>query len=78
MSKALNAAKVKYITPVDQENNKSEPHDWANDMIDRLAELQKEDGSFTILSSRWMEDQPILVTCYALLAVQYALGRNEN
>jgi len=78
MSKALNAAKVKYITPVDQENNKSEPHDWANDMIDRLAELQKEDGSFAILSSRWMEDQPILVTCYALLAVQYALGRNEN
>jgi squalene-hopene/tetraprenyl-beta-curcumene cyclase len=46
--------------------------DWANDLIDRLAELQNPDGSFTSVDKRWMENNPVLITAYALLAVQQA------
>ena len=53
----------------------SEPVDWRADLINTLAELQHEDGSFAVRSSRWMEDNEILITAYALLAVQEALGR---
>lgn len=47
--------------------------DWANDLIDRLAELQNEDGSFRSVDGRWMEDQPVLITAYSLLALQHAI-----
>ncbi len=50
-------------------------HDWANELIDKLAELQREDGSFVNEHDRWMEGDPNLVTAYALLALQTALGR---
>ncbi len=50
-------------------------HDWRADIINTLASLQHEDGSFTVRSSRWMEDNEILITAYALLALQEALGR---
>jgi squalene-hopene/tetraprenyl-beta-curcumene cyclase len=49
--------------------------DWANDLIDQLAELQREDGSFVNDQDRWMEGDPHLVTAYALNALQIALGR---
>ncbi len=52
----------------------TEQRDWANDLIDRLAELQKEDGSFENLHDRWMEGDPALVTAYALLALQHAVN----
>jgi squalene-hopene/tetraprenyl-beta-curcumene cyclase len=47
--------------------------DWANDLIDRLAELQNEDGSFRSIDDRWMENNPILITAYSLLAIEHAL-----
>jgi squalene-hopene/tetraprenyl-beta-curcumene cyclase len=51
-----------------------EKHDWANELIDKLAELQREDGSFlNTHQDRWMEDDPNLCTAYALLALQHAL-----
>lgn len=46
--------------------------DWANDLIDRLSELQKGDGSFASLDKRWLEDNPVLITAYALLALEHA------
>ncbi|MEC9374167.1 MAG: hypothetical protein VYC34_10000, partial [Planctomycetota bacterium] len=52
----------------------TDSRDWANDLIDRLAELQKEDGSFENLHDRWMEGDPVLVTAYALLALQHAIN----
>lgn len=51
-----------------------ETRDWANDLIDRLAELQNEDGSFRSVDDRWMEDNPVLITAYALLALQHAVN----
>lgn len=49
------------------------PRDWANELIDTLANLQEEDGSFKSVDSRWMEDNPVLITAYALLALQHAV-----
>lgn len=45
---------------------------WADDLIDRLAELQQEDGSFAVQHERWMEGDPVLITAYALIALQHA------
>ena len=46
--------------------------DWANALIDKLASLQREDGSFVNEADRWMEGDPDLVTAYALIALQEA------
>ena len=47
------------------------PHDWRIELIDKLATLQKEDGSF-VGEKRWMEDNPVLTTAYVVLALQEA------
>lgn len=46
--------------------------DWANALIDKLATLQRPDGSFINTESRWMEDDANLVTAYAITALQAA------
>ena len=48
-------------------------HDWRVELIDKLASLQKEDGSWTG-EDRWMEGNPVLVTSYSILALQDALA----
>jgi squalene-hopene/tetraprenyl-beta-curcumene cyclase len=48
--------------------------DWANDLIDQLATLQNDDGSFRSVDDRWMENDPVLITAYAMLALEYAAG----
>lgn len=53
-------------------DGKSVPRDWANDLIDRLAELQQDDGSFKSVDDRWMENDPVLITAYALIALRTA------
>jgi len=53
-------------------DGKPRPHDWANDLIDRLATLQNEDGSFKSQGNRWMEKDPVLITAYALIALRTA------
>lgn len=50
----------------------TQPREWANDLIDRLAELQNPDGSFKTLDDRWLENNPVLITAYALSALQHA------
>ncbi len=49
-----------------------EKRDWANDLVDRLGGLQEADGSFEVLNDRWMEGDKVLITAYALLALQHA------
>ena len=46
--------------------------DWANNLIAKLATLQRPDGSFVNAEPRWMEDDPSLVTAYALIALTEA------
>ena len=48
-------------------------HDWANDLIDTLAALQKPDGSWANTNNRWFESNPNLATCYAMIALQAAV-----
>lgn len=49
-----------------------ETRDWGNDLVDRLAQLQNPDGSFRSVDDRWMEDNQVLITAYALIALQHA------
>ena len=53
-------------------DGETQTRDWANDLIDRLAQLQNEDGSFKSVHDRWMEGDPVLITAYALIALQAA------
>lgn len=53
-------------------------HDWANDLIDQLATLQNEDGSFKSVDERWMENNPVLITAYAGIALGEALRSGEK
>jgi squalene-hopene/tetraprenyl-beta-curcumene cyclase len=50
---------------------KGAKHDWRLELIEKVASLQKEDGSF-VGEKRWMEDNPVLATSYAVLALQEA------
>ena len=48
-------------------------HDWANDLVGKLAGLQREDGSWVNTADRWMEGDVNLTTAYALTALVYAI-----
>lgn len=50
----------------------SDSRGWAMDLIDQLSSMQNADGSFRSVDDRWMENNPTLITAYALLALQHA------
>jgi squalene-hopene/tetraprenyl-beta-curcumene cyclase len=50
---------------------KDKSHDWRNELGEKLASLQKDDGSWINSNARWLEGDPNLVTSYALLALSY-------
>jgi len=52
-----------------------EKHNWRHELIDALHDQQKADGSWINTADRWMETNPTLVTCYAVLALQEALKK---
>lgn len=60
------------IVPMKGGKHYLDHRDWANDLIDRLAELQNEDGSFKSVDDRWMENNPVLITAYAVIALRHA------
>ena len=47
-------------------------HNWRRELVEKLAKLQREDGSWVNEASRWMESHPALTTAYAMLALQAA------
>lgn len=73
LSRSLNAWGSTTLTPFKADGTPGESRDWANDLIDKLASLQKPDGRFVNDTDRWMEGDPILATSYALLALQNAI-----
>jgi len=68
MARALNIAQQHEIT--DAQDVK---HNWREEMIEALLKRQAEDGSWVNTADRWMENDPSLVTIYALLSLQEAL-----
>ncbi|MFG0307160.1 MAG: prenyltransferase/squalene oxidase repeat-containing protein [Phycisphaerales bacterium JB040] len=46
--------------------------DWREGLVRALLALQNEDGSFRVLHERWMEGDEVLITAYALIALQTA------
>ena len=71
-SQAANIAWISFHgadnTPTGQERN------WRADLITKLASLQQEDGSFKSIDDRWMENNPELITAYALIALREAIA----
>jgi len=53
---------------VDPQGNR---HDWRLALIDKLAKLQRADGSF-VGQRKWMEDNPVLVTAYTVMVLEGA------
>jgi squalene-hopene/tetraprenyl-beta-curcumene cyclase len=47
-------------------------HNWRAELVEKLAGLQRHDGSWVNEADRWMEDRPALTTAYTLLALQAA------
>ena len=72
-SRALDAWGSSTITPLNADGTEQPPRQWASDLVARLAQLQQPDGSFTSVDDRWMENNPVLITAYALLALQHAI-----
>jgi squalene-hopene/tetraprenyl-beta-curcumene cyclase len=66
MARALSAYGEPII--VDSQGHK---HDWRTELINKIATLQAQDGSF-VGQRRWMEDSPVLVTAYTVIALEEA------
>jgi squalene-hopene/tetraprenyl-beta-curcumene cyclase len=49
--------------------------DWAKNLIEKLASLQRPDGAWVNEADRWMEDDANLVTAYSILALRHALSQ---
>ena len=70
MAKALDAFGEATIT-----DEKGVAHDWRKEMTEALLAIQR-DGSFWVnKSGRWEESDPVLVTTYAVLALEAARGK---
>lgn len=52
--------------------------EWRQAVIEQLAMMQNDDGSFKSIDDRWMENDPVLITAYALIAAQSALRPPKN
>ena len=50
-----------------------ERHDWKAELIQRLGQLQRANGSWINPADRWYEGDPNLVTAYSLLALSYCV-----
>ena len=48
--------------------------DWRSELSAKVLSTQREDGSWVNETSRWMENDPILVTCYAVMTLEQIHG----
>jgi squalene-hopene/tetraprenyl-beta-curcumene cyclase len=49
-----------------------QPRNWRQELVEKLAKLQRPDGSWINEQDRWMEGVPALTTAYSMLALQAA------
>jgi squalene-hopene/tetraprenyl-beta-curcumene cyclase len=64
IAKTLAAAKVEELT-----GPEGKKFNWRKDLTEKLVSLQKPDGSWASENGRYREKDPVLVTCYAVLAL---------
>jgi len=69
MAKALHVSGEQYVV-----DTKGVKHDWRKDLGLQIARLQAADGSWVNEKDRWHEGDPVLVTAYAVLAMEYCLA----
>ena len=65
MTKGLAASGIKELTTAD-----GKKVDWARETALKLINLQQGNGAWANDTARWMEKDPVLVTSYALLALE--------
>ncbi len=65
MAKSLAASNVKTLKLED-----GKEADWRSDLATKLVSGQREDGSWVNDNNRWWESDPILVTTYAVMALE--------
>ena len=70
MSRALSAAGMDAIP----KQNSAEQIRWREEVVKKVVALQKPDGSWVNANNRWWENDPVLATSYALLALEFASG----
>jgi squalene-hopene/tetraprenyl-beta-curcumene cyclase len=70
-ARALGAANQKTINVVG-DGGKMLPRDWKADLVETLSRMQNADGGFRSVNKRWMEDNDVLITAYALIALEEA------
>jgi squalene-hopene/tetraprenyl-beta-curcumene cyclase len=61
MAKALQAYGQRQIKTSD-----GKVHDWPAELAEKLVSLQQPDGSWSNSNSQWFENDPVLVTAYAV------------
>lgn len=52
-------------------------HNWRAELVEELARLQRDDGSWINQNERWLEGDSNLVTGYSLLALSYCRPQGE-
>lgn len=63
-AKALTAYGEPTLTDADGKS-----HDWREEFMAKLVSLQQNDGFWVNQNGRWWENDPVLVTCYCLIAL---------
>ncbi|MBX3402666.1 MAG: hypothetical protein KF699_04550 [Phycisphaeraceae bacterium] len=71
-ARALAAWGEPTIAPPEGEPADAPGRDWRADLVARLGAMQNDDGSFRSVDDRWMENNPVLITAYALVALNAA------
>jgi len=67
-AKALSVWGDPYIVEKKEDGSKVR-HQWSRELVQTLADLQRDDGSWKNDVGRWMEDYPPLATSYCLLSL---------
>lgn len=70
MSRALSVAGLDAIP----KQKVGEEIRWREEVVKKIISLQKPDGSWANDNNRWWENDPVLATSYALLALEFAGG----
>ena len=69
VSRALSAAGIESIP-----REGSDPVAWKDELVSKLLSLQRPDGSFANANGRFWENDPVLVTSYSMVALEFASG----